>query len=66
MNKCKCCGREEELRFGHCWDCIESETAIEEGLDMYDKEIPKIEGVSKSMSILYYILKKYLPKELQK
>jgi hypothetical protein len=44
---------------GFCWDCVESESVIVEGVDMYDKEVPSIEGLSKSMSKLQYILKKY-------
>ena len=60
--ECKCCGRTEDCRMGFCWDCVESESAIEDGTDMYDKEIPKLEGSSKSMSIVKYIINKYLPK----
>jgi len=57
--KCKCCNREKELRMGFCWDCVEAESVIIEGRDMYDKEIPQIEGLSNGMSKLQYILKKY-------
>ena len=59
MSKCQCCKREEELRLGFCWDCANAESIIEEGLDMYDKEITKQEGMSTSMSKLQYILKLY-------
>ena len=44
---------------GFCFDCVECESVIVNGLTMFDKEIPKVEGVSKSMSKLYYILKKF-------
>ena len=57
--KCKCCNREKELRMGFCWDCAEAESVIVEGVDMYDEEIPTVEGLSKGMSKLQYILKKY-------
>ncbi len=57
--KCKCCERDLDLRFGFCFDCAECESVIEEGLNMYDEAIEKKEGMSMSMSKLYYILKKY-------
>jgi hypothetical protein len=59
MAECKCCKREYELRLGFCFDCAETESVLEEGVDMYDKEIPKQEGMSTSMSKVQYILKKY-------
>lgn len=59
MAQCKCCEREKELRFGYCFDCVESESVIVEGVDMYDNEITKDEGMSMSMSKLKYILKKF-------
>ena len=58
--KCICCGREQELRVGACWDCAEAESVIEYGIDMRDVATPKIEGLSTSMSKLQYILKKYI------
>ena len=57
--KCKCCERDLDLRFGFCFDCVECESVIEEGLDIYDKKIEKKEGMSMSLSKLHYILKKY-------
>jgi hypothetical protein len=57
--KCKCCNREKELRMGFCFDCVEAESVIVEGLTMYDEEVPTVEGLSKGMSKLQYILKKY-------
>ena len=59
MAQCKCCSREKELRLGYCFDCVEAESIITEGLDMYDREIPIKEGLSQGMSKLQYILKKY-------
>ena len=60
MNKeCECCGKMAELRMGFCWDCVESESVILEGVDMYDNAPPKLEGMSQSMSNLKYILDKY-------
>jgi hypothetical protein len=58
-NNCNCCGRNLELRFGVCFDCADAESVIVEGVDMWDKEIPKIEGLSTSLSKLQYILKKF-------
>lgn len=60
MAQCNCCGREKELRMGYCFDCVESESIIQEGLDMYDKEIPEKQGLTKGMSKLQHILKKYI------
>ena len=59
MSKCQCCKREEDLRLGFCWDCANAESIIEEGLDMYDKEVTCQEGMSISMSKLQHILKLY-------
>jgi len=59
---CICCQRNDridDLRFGVCFDCATAETIIEEGFDMYDNPIPKIQGMSPSMSKLYAILKLY-------
>ena len=58
--KCKCCNREQETRMNYCFDCVESESVMVEGVDMYDTEIPKKEGLTSSMSKLQYILKKYI------
>ena len=57
--KCKCCNREKELRMGYCFDCVEAESVIVEGVNMYDEEITTVEGLSKGMSKLQYILRKY-------
>jgi len=57
---CECCGRTKDCRLGFCWDCAESESVIEDGTDMRDKEPPLQEGMSKSMSKLKYILNKYI------
>jgi hypothetical protein len=59
MAQCKCCEREKELRFGFCFDCANAESVIAEGVDMYDNEITKEEGMSMSISKLKYILKKF-------
>ena len=58
--QCNCCGREKDLRFGACYDCSDSESLIESGMDMYDNPAPKIEGMSLSMSMLQHILRKYI------
>ena len=60
MAECKCCKREKELRMGYCFDCVEAESIIQEGLDMYDNEIPLKEGLSLGMSKLQHILKNYI------
>lgn len=57
---CKCCGRHLDTRMGYCFDCAEAESIIVEGVDMYDKEIPVIEGMTKGMSKLQHILRKYI------
>ncbi len=59
MAKCKCCKRDKELRLGFCFDCANGESIITEGVDMYDNEIAKIEGLSKDLSKLQHILKLY-------
>ena len=60
MAQCKCCEREKELRMGYCFDCVEAESVIVDGVDMYDNEIPVEEGFTKGMSKLRHILKNYL------
>jgi predicted MPP superfamily phosphohydrolase len=45
---------------GFCFDCVEAESIIVEGVDMYDKPPPKVEGLSQTMSNLQHILKKYV------
>lgn len=57
--KCICCNREKDLRFGVCFDCADVESIIEEGVDVYDKEIPQVDGLSKSLSKVQHILKLY-------
>jgi hypothetical protein len=58
--ECKCCGRKLDTRMGFCFDCVEAESIMVEGIDMYDKEIPLVKGLTKGMSKLQYILKKYI------
>jgi hypothetical protein len=57
--ECKCCGRSRDTRMGYCFDCVDCESVIVDGVDMWDGEIPKIDGLSTSMSKLQYILKKF-------
>ena len=57
---CKCCGRHLDTRMWYCFDCVEAESIIVEGVDMYDKEIPQKEGMTKGMSKLQHILRKYI------
>jgi hypothetical protein len=57
--KCKCCNREKELRVGVCFDCADAESVIVEGVNMWDKEIPKQEDLSNGLSKLQYILSKF-------
>ena len=57
--ECICCKREQDLRFGFCFDCAEAESIIVDGVDMYDNEIPKVEGLSTPMSKVHYILNLY-------
>jgi len=58
--ECKCCKRVLHTRMEFCFDCVESESIIIDGLDMYDNQIPIIEGLTNGMSKLQYILKKYI------
>jgi hypothetical protein len=57
--KCKCCNREQELRYGVCFDCADAESIIVEGVDMWDNEIPKQEGLSTGLSKVKHILNKF-------
>jgi len=59
MAQCKCCERELDLRFGFCFDCADAESVIVEGVDMYDNEITREEGMSMSMSKVKWVLKKF-------
>lgn len=58
--KCKCCQQEKDLRMGFCFECVESESILVEGVDMYDHAPPKVEGLSESMSKLQFILSRYI------
>jgi len=60
MAQCKCCKREQDLRMGYCFDCVEAESIIETGLDMFDSEIKKVDELTKGMSKLQHILKNYI------
>ena len=44
---------------GFCFDCADAESVIVEGVDMYDNEITREEGMSMSMSKVKWILKKF-------
>lgn len=57
--KCKCCNREKDLRLGVCFDCANAESILVEGVDMWEKEIPKEEGLSTALSKLKHILSTY-------
>lgn len=57
--KCKCCNREKDLRFGVCFDCADAESIIVEGVDMYDKEVEKVEELSTGLSKVRHILNLY-------
>jgi hypothetical protein len=59
MAQCKCCERNLDLRLGYCFDCANAESVIVEGVDMYDNEITKEEGLSIPMSKVKWILKKF-------
>lgn len=49
-NICQCCHRKKDLRLGYCWDCIEMESVMVDGTDMYDNKI------GNSMDRLKYII----------
>lgn len=57
--KCECCNRVKELRLGICFDCATSESIIVEGVDMYDREVEKSDGLSDGLSKVKHILKLY-------
>jgi hypothetical protein len=57
--KCKCCDREEDLRLGVCFDCANAESIIVEGVDMWDNEVPKQDGLSIGLSKVQHILRLY-------
>ncbi len=38
-SRCANCGRIRDLRMGHCFDCVESESIIADGTDMSDELI---------------------------
>jgi hypothetical protein len=59
VGQCKCCKREEELRVGYCFDCVESESIMVDGVDMYDRPILKQEDMSTAMTKLQHILRKF-------
>jgi hypothetical protein len=59
MAQCKCCEREMELRMQYCFECVDAESVIFEGVNMWDQIIPKEDGMTTSMSKLKYILKKF-------
>jgi len=56
---CKCCEQPKDLRLGVCFDCADAESVIADGVDMWDEEIPKLDGMSIHLSKLKYILKKF-------
>jgi predicted ATP-dependent serine protease len=56
---CQCCGKSSDTRLGFCFDCVECESVLVEGLDMNDNEIEKYPGLTNSMNKLKYILKKF-------
>lgn len=37
ISNCKMCNKEEDLRFGWCFDCAEAQTILGTGKDMYEK-----------------------------
>lgn len=42
---CKVCGAHRDLRMGVCFDCVEMESIIATGLDMYDRGLDKAQDV---------------------
>jgi hypothetical protein len=48
-----------ELRMQYCFECVDAESVIFEGVNMWDQIIPKEDGMTTSMSKLKYILKKF-------
>ena len=57
--KCEICGKERELRLGACWNCVEAETIINDGTDMYDKGIDGGDVTAKTaMEKLKFLIQK--------
>lgn len=54
---CNCCKRDKDLRFGFCFDCVNAESIIADGVDMYDKPIESQKGFTTHMNKLQEILK---------
>lgn len=52
--KCECCERTRDLRLGHCFDCAEAESVIQDGTDMSD-----IKVAESSLDKLKVILRLY-------
>lgn len=58
--ECKCCGRVQDTRMGFCFTCVEMESILVEGADMWDKKIPQEKGLTNGMAKLKYLLQNYL------
>jgi len=57
--RCECCGREEDLRMGYCFDCVEAQAIIVDGKDMYDKELSDdLKTGNVSMDKVRFLIKK--------
>lgn len=51
---CKYCGRDEELRFGGCFECADMESIFIDGEDMWDNDYSDW----KKSEVLAYIIRK--------
>lgn len=56
---CKLCKRNRELRDGHCWDCVEMESLIQDGEDMDGKPVQRAIAGTDGLNILHQILTRY-------
>ena len=59
QGKCKCCENIRDLRMGFCFDCVDCESIIEEGVDMWDVPLERNIEMSMSMTKVKYILQKF-------
>jgi len=59
QGKCKCCENIRDLRMSFCFDCVDCESIIEEGVDMWDVPLERNIEMSMSMTKVKYILQKF-------
>jgi len=57
---CQCCGdKDEDLKFGICFHCMNCESVIGLGEDAYEKPIKKMDGYTEAMARLKYVMENH-------